>query len=502
MMGRKDFSPRLFHSLSLGQLVPADHLLRRLEKLLDLSFVRKLCAGYYSHTGQPSVDPVVIFKMMLLGYLYGITSERRLAEECSLHLAFRWYLGYDLDEPTPDHSVLSKARARFGREVFEAFFERVLKLCIEAELVGGNRLYADSTLVDANASTSSIVPREQVFDVSQTPSQHLDHWDSENAKTGTDQQEPVESRTEDADKRRKRGRKPKPGRAPRNLRKASRTDPEASIVSRPGRRTSLAYKQHFTVDSRRRVITAVTVTPGAEEDSRQVQELLDRQPIVPREFCADSHYGVANVYAELKARGIRSAIPRRSPHTRRPKPGKIPISAFQYVAEEDVYLCPEGKKLKRHYYEKRWNRYHYRALRSDCKDCPLRSACTAEGSLRTILRSPHQDAIDEAMAYLNSPSGQQTFAKRGVTAEWILAEGKNFHGLRRARCRGLGKLRIQVLLIASVQNLKRLMAALGASTHPATILGTLLQLVSSRKDTSWHVLRMQVSDKSWVAAPV
>ena len=127
MMGQKQFAPRLFHALSLQAMVPPDHLLRRLEAVVDLAFVRELCAGYYSRTGQPSIDPVVLFKMMLLGYLYGITSERRLAEECALHLAFRWYLGYDLDEPTPDHSVLSKARARYGQTVFEAFFQRVLK---------------------------------------------------------------------------------------------------------------------------------------------------------------------------------------------------------------------------------------------------------------------------------------------------------------------------------------------------------------------------------------
>lgn len=127
-MGQKQFAPKLFHAFSLDKVVPEGHLLRHLEATVDLSFVRELCAPYYSHTGQPSVDPVVLFKMMLLGYLYGITSERRLAEECSLHLAFRWYLGYDLDEPTPDHSVISKARVRYGKEVLgSGMVKRYLK---------------------------------------------------------------------------------------------------------------------------------------------------------------------------------------------------------------------------------------------------------------------------------------------------------------------------------------------------------------------------------------
>ncbi len=131
--GQKQFPPKAI----LDNVVPEGHLLRHLEATVDLSFVRELCAPYYSHIGQPSVDPVVLFKMMLVGYLYGITSERRLAEECSLHLAFIWYFGYDLDDPTPVHSVISKARVRYGKEVFEAFFQRVLKLCVEAGLVDG-----------------------------------------------------------------------------------------------------------------------------------------------------------------------------------------------------------------------------------------------------------------------------------------------------------------------------------------------------------------------------
>ena len=118
-MGQKDFAPKLFHSLSLSKLIPEEHLVRQLEEVFDLGLVRKLCAPFYSHTGQPSVDPVVVFKMLLLGYFYGITPERRLAEECSLHLAFRGYLGDDLDEPTPNHSILSKARTRYGRKVWD-----------------------------------------------------------------------------------------------------------------------------------------------------------------------------------------------------------------------------------------------------------------------------------------------------------------------------------------------------------------------------------------------
>ena len=129
MMGHRRFAPKLYYQLSLDRLVPQNHLLRLIAEVIDFSFVYPLARPYYSHTGQPSVDPVVLFKTLLIGYLYGITSERRLMEEIQVNLAYRWFLGYDLDEAIPDHSVLSKVRGRFGMEVFETFFNRSVGLC-------------------------------------------------------------------------------------------------------------------------------------------------------------------------------------------------------------------------------------------------------------------------------------------------------------------------------------------------------------------------------------
>ncbi len=164
MMGKRDFETKLYYNISLDRLVPQDHLLRRIAAAIDFSFVRPLCRPYYSHTGQPSVDPVVIFKMMLLGYLYGIASERRLAEEMSLHLGYRWFLGYDFDVPTPDHSVLSKARKRFGAEVFKEFFRQSIELCGKAGLLEEEGpVYVDSTLIRAGASVDSLRRREDLL---------------------------------------------------------------------------------------------------------------------------------------------------------------------------------------------------------------------------------------------------------------------------------------------------------------------------------------------------
>jgi transposase len=158
MMGYRRFAPKLYYQLSLDHLVPQNHLLRRIAEVMDFSFVYPMARPYYSHTGQPSVDPVVLFKALLIGYLYGVTSERRLMEEIQVNLAYRWFLGYDLDEAVPGHSVLSKARVRFGMEVFETFFNRTVGLCQQAGLVRGEATFVDSTLIQANAALRSLKP--------------------------------------------------------------------------------------------------------------------------------------------------------------------------------------------------------------------------------------------------------------------------------------------------------------------------------------------------------
>ena len=156
MLGRKEFRPKLVYHLSLEAYVPEEHLLRRVAAAVDLAFVTRLTARFYSHTGQPGIDPVVLFKMALLGYLYGITSERRLAEELRLNLAFRWFVGYDLDERTPDHSVLSKARARFGVTVYQAFFAEIVRQCGQVGLIRGDTLYLSLFAVICQGEVDSV----------------------------------------------------------------------------------------------------------------------------------------------------------------------------------------------------------------------------------------------------------------------------------------------------------------------------------------------------------
>src|SRR5450756_2104421 len=293
MMGQRGYETKLYYQLSIDELVPQDHLLRRIAEAVDFSFVRPLCRPFYSHTGQPSVDPVVIFKMLLLGYLYGITSERRLAEEVRLHLGYRWFLGYDIDASTPDHSVLSKARGRFGNDVFEEFFRQSIELCRQAGLLEEGPVYVDSTLIRANASVDSLAPRAEVVRPPLSVTEYLRRLDQDEA-TPPDAEPPTSSAPSAGG----------PLRRP-NQELQSRTDPEATLVNRPDFGRHLAYKAHVAVAGRRgQVITAAVATTGAEADEHLLAEVLWHHRRLSKHAIpaavADAKYGTTLNYLYLE----------------------------------------------------------------------------------------------------------------------------------------------------------------------------------------------------------
>lgn len=220
----------------------------------------------------------------------------------------------------------------------------------------------------------------------------------------------------------------------------------------------IAYKGPFTVDSGR-VITALRVRPAEVDDSEVVEALVGGQPLRPREFCADSPYGVAEVYEGLLREGIKPVIPGRSPQSRRPRPGKVPLEAFKYIPEREVFVCPEGKELGRKAYLTRGRSYYYRASRKGCRRCKRVQECGTEKSPGRLMRYSRdkQQAVDWAVNYLSTPEARKTLRERAVFAEWVIAEAKNLHGLRRAFYRGPEKVGIQALLTATVQDIKRLL---------------------------------------------
>jgi transposase len=261
MQGLKQFEPRLFYQVCLEDFVPQGHLVRRLAHVLDFSWVRSQTASLYSHTGRPSIDPVVVAKLLLLGYLYNINSERQLMREVQVNLAYRWYLGYDLDEEIPDHSILSKARRRFGLALFERLFEYILGCCKQVGIVRGENVLMDSTVVEANASLDSVTTLRY---------QPIEYWEQlerqaepEDDSDGTDEQSlghkrPREQRTCDQ--------------------KYSTTDPEASLYHHRGQEPKLAYKAHFLADEHKGVVTAVVSSSAAVDDTAVVPPVVKATP--------------------------------------------------------------------------------------------------------------------------------------------------------------------------------------------------------------------------------
>ena len=444
MMGIKKVEAKLFYEFSLDRRVPEDHLLRRIEQAVDFSFVYSLTRPFYSHTGQPSVDPVALFKMALLGYLYGLPSERRLAQEVELNLAYRWFLGYDLDEETPNHSVLSKARRRFGKQVYEEFFRQVVLQCQMAGLIDGTTIYLDSTLVPASADVDSARSRFLLGQLPGRPEEFVEQLWQSNPEG-------------DAEEPKSLG--PPTGQHTVNQWISSRTDPEAAMVSRGrGYPPHFAYKDHLSVDGgRARIVTAVRVTPGHRADEYELPSLVEGHSELvgrlPRRVAADRKYATHANYEYLLERHIAPSIPEMRP---RHRPGLWGPEHFTYDVAQDVYWCPAGEPVTRRGLAPRQDAIIYRADPRTCRRCELRPQCTTNPQGRRILRYQGQEYIEQARLHLGTRQAKEDIRRRKTWIEGFIADAKSHHGLSRARCRGLTAMTIQALLVASAQNIKKL----------------------------------------------
>jgi transposase len=467
-------------AVSLEALVPPDNFYRHLDTRLDLGFVRELVADRYADLGRPSIDPVVFFKLQLVMFFEGIRSERRLIETASLNLAHRWYLGYHLDEPLPDHSSLTRIRDRYGLAVFRLFFERVVDLCQEAGLVWGKELFFDATKVRANAAVDSLRPRLQ-----EVAREHLE------ALFGTDGPEPAESgpapsvasaasSAEDAEQ-------PTAGTVGESARWdllqqcrldphrpavngyrrttdfcASTTDSDAAPMSSGGR-MALGYHDHYVVDGgRKRIILCALVTPADVMENQPMLDLLWRARfrwrLRPRRAVGDTTYGTAENIRALEEAGIRAYVPLPDFDQRTAFYG---ASGFTYDADRDEYRCPQGQPLRRDTAKYTDQVVVYRAAAGTCNACPVKAACTASQHGRQVRRSFHAEYLERVRAYHGTPGYAKAMRKRMVWVEPLFAEAKQWHGLRRCRLRGLPRVNCDAVLTAAGQNLKRLLAATG-----------------------------------------
>lgn len=490
MMGTKARAFAPLPPVSLDDLVPSDHFYRHLERVLDLTFVRELVRAAYAETGRPSIDPVVFFKLQLILFFEGLRSERQLIQVVADRLSLRWYLGYDLTEPLPDHSSLTRIRERYGLAIFRRFFEVIVEQCRGAELVWGDDLYIDATKVAANAATDSLRPRFAV-------EAHLAQlFTSEEDGDGED-------RTGDPDEPGDDAPVPPPvaltpesqralaerathchdwiGSAGRPNRHATRgtyrrtadfrvstTDPDATPMPLGSGRTRLGYQDHYVVDGgKARIILAALVAPAEVQEHQPALDLLwwvrGRWKLRPRQITGDTKYGTIENIVAIENEGIRAYVPLSAVGQRA---GMFGDHDFRYDAATDVYHCPAGAVLRFLSQSNATRRRIYQASSETCASCTLRLHCTTSPRGRRISRSLDEAFLERVRSDHTTDAYQKAMRKRQVWVEPLFAEAKDWHGLRRFRLRGLEKVNGQALLIAAGQNLKRLLSRSGWGRRP------------------------------------
>ena len=449
--------------ISLESAVPKDHFYRHLHRLLDLSFVRDLAADCYAAGGRPSIDPEVYFRLQLIMFFERIPSERKLLEQARYNLAMRWYAGYNLDEPLPDHSSLSKIRARLGLLVFRRFFETITAQCIQADLVWGEELIFDATKVRANASMDSLIPRLRLLTEEHLASLEPAEppttlWETNDARWDL-----LEACRLDPDRPASDGYERKSDRL------VSTTDPDAVPMKTTGQKTTLGFHDHYIKDGgKARIILNALVTPADVMENTPMLPLLRRAMfrwrVKPKRVIADTIYGTAENVRELEESRIRAYVPLPDWDQRTPYYG---ASLFTYDAEHDVYGCPQGATL-RHYTTEHTPRkiVRYRADATVCNACPVKADCTASMHGRQIARSFDADYLDQVRAYHETEAYKKAMRKRKVWIEPLFGEAKQWHGMRQFRLRGLQKVNMEGLFIAAGQNLKRLLSAKGWGRRP------------------------------------
>jgi len=440
MMGyQPGFQPKLFyHQINLEQRVPKDHLLRKIQEKIDFDFIYAEVKETYGDNGNVSIPPPVILKMLLLLILYNVRSERELMETIPMRLDWLWFLGYDLDSEVADHSVLSKARARWGVEAFRSFFERIVWQCVEAGLVDGSKIFVDSSLVDANASNNSVIDTQSLRI-------HL----RENYKKLEARLEEVEESTDSSRRYVKK-----------NSRYMSTTDPDAAIVNRG--KPKLSYQVHRVVDGRSEVITATETTAGDVNEAHVMVPLLESHHANTgrgaETVVADSKYGTIENFLACHDRGLEAHIPDlREASVKRTEKLKIFFEEqFQYDPESDTYRCPAGNWLKpRSLHIDRQSR-DYAAPKKVCAACHLREQCTKNKSGRTIKRHLRQEELDWMREGSRSSEAKRDIKTRQHLMERSFARG-TWYGFDRARWRRLWRVKIQEYLIAAIQNIEVLL---------------------------------------------
>lgn len=482
MQGQKDYQEKLFTQFHLSQHVPAHNFYSRLKLLIDLQWVRKQTKKYYGGCGQKSIDPVVFFKLCLVGYFENMISDRQLIEHCSMRLDILYYLGYDIDEALPWHSTISRTRQLFPVEVFEEVFNQIFLLCVESGLVSGHTQATDAAPIKANASMDSLelkVPSHEL-------KEHLSRIRAISEGDKNDYEKPIrKAKNNKANKSQrkvtatkqelneiaarnrkwsttqnaKQGSNNKGSKYTSNKTHYSPTDPDARISVKPGKARKLNYHGNITVDTAYSVISDVHAYHADRVDSKNLQDIVKRtharlksQGLLWANILADAGYSSGKNYKYLEQQNILSYIPKHGTFKGGPE-------GFVYFKDDDYWLCPKGKKVT---FRKQRDlngslQNHYYTRRSDCKGCPDRKRCIGKSHEKKIAITAYVDEYNRNNKRLKSHLGRKMKGRRQATVEPAWGTLTQFMGLRKINTIGIEQANKVVHLAATAYNLKKLL---------------------------------------------
>lgn len=446
LLGEKTRQEPAFYYVKIDDLIPEDHLLRLIHKHVDFSFIRNKVKHLYSHTGRPSIDPELLLRMLLIGCLYGIRSERRLCEEVKMHIGYRWFVGLNLQDTVPDHSTFSKNRhERFvENDLFQHIFDEIIAQCMSHGLIDGEHLTVDAANIEANASFKSLEPIVVEF----KPSEYINILEKENPIDDTPY-EPGEDYSH-------RGQKIS------NDTHRSRTDPDARLSRKTSTGSRLCHSATYVMDNRSRIIVGADIGGPDRKTDREkafseLQRIKWRHNIMPKTLGADKGYAVGEFIHDLINECIIPHIPVVSSWDKR-NPGIYPIAKFTYDEKKDIFLCPQGKELSYWGIHKHSKQHVYRARKKDCSICPVKSECTKDIA-RSLSYHIYEDAIKKTRE-LSKTKGYYISQRMRKKIEELFGEAKELMGFRRAKFRKRKWIKEQILMTATVQNIKRMVKML------------------------------------------
>lgn len=480
MQGKKTYQEKLFTRFLLSERVPEQNFYRRLKSVLDLDYLYKLTEPFYGTSGQKSIDPIVFFKLCLVGYLENIISDRKLIQHCSMRLDILFFIGYDIEDELPWHSTISRTRLLFPEEVFEEVFTKVLHMCIEKGMVSGHTQAIDSAPVKANASMDSLelkVPEEDLATYL-SKIRHISAMDKETPlRKSKENKASVAQQTISANKQELtaiKGRNKKwakdqdqrPGAGNKGSKYTSNkthyspTDPDARISVKPGKARKLNYMSQLCVDTGHHVITDIQAYHAHKRDNQYLPDIVGRlKPrlngagLLWRNCVADTGYSSGENYAFLEQVNLQSFIPPHGTYKGGP-------DGFQYDQEHDHYVCPQGEIIP---FKKIFNDYRtetlkkeYRGSTYQCRDCPIKTGCLGRTAKEkkfsvTYFREEYERNIER----VNSPQGRYMKGKRQSTVEPVFGTLTQFMGLRKINTIGLAQANKVMHMAAMAYNLKK-----------------------------------------------